>query len=197
MELDNNLNILIISSIGSTMDRYALQIDLNKAFEWSKLWMVDFNLVKCLVMHYGSSNPNYTYNMGTIELGTTKCERDLGVVFSADLKWKQQVIACSSKANSMLGLIKKTFVSFDVRLVRILYTVYVRPLIEFAVPVWNPSLTGDMELLEKVQHRATRLVPMFKKLPYDERLRRLNLPTLERRRVRGDLVQFFKIVKQI
>jgi len=166
---------------------------LNKAFEWSKLWMVDFNLVKCLVMHYGSSNPNYTYNMGTIELGTTKCERDLGVVFSADLKWKQQVIACSSKANSMLGLIKKTFVSFDVRLVRILYTVYVRPLIEFAVPVWNSSLTGDMELLEKVQHRATRLVPMFKKLPYDERLRRLNLPTLERRRVRGDLIQFFKM----
>ena len=54
-----------------------------------------------------------------------------------------------------------------------------------------------MELLEKVQHRSIRLVPMFKKLPYDERLRRINLPTLERRRVRGDLVQFFKIVKQV
>ena len=123
--------------------------------------MVDFNLNKCLVMHYGSKNPVYKYKMGNIELSTTECERDLGVVFSSDLKWKQQVIACSSRANSMLGLIRKTFVSFDVGLVRTLYTVYVRPLIEFAVPVWNPSLIGDMELLEKVQHRATRLVPML------------------------------------
>ena len=88
-------------------------------------------------MHYGSKNPAYSYNMGTVELGTTKCERDLGVFFSDDLEWKQHVIACSSKANSMLSLIKKTFVSLDVKLVKILYTVYVRPLIEFAVPVWN------------------------------------------------------------
>ena len=93
----------------------------------------------------------------------------------------------------MLGLIKKTFFSFDVKLVKILYTLYVRPLIEFAVSVWNPSFAGDIEILEKFQHRATRLIPKIKKLPNNEHLRRLGFMTLERRRVRGDLIQLFKI----
>ena len=86
-------------------------------------------------MHYGLRNKDHVYKMGTTELGTTSCERDLGVIFSSNLKWKQHVTSCVSKANSMLGMIKSSFVNFDLRLVRILYTVYVRPLIEFAAPV--------------------------------------------------------------
>jgi hypothetical protein len=135
--------------------------------------------------------------MGSVELDKTKTEKDLGVYFSHDLKWKQQVIASAARANSMLGLIRNTFKKFDIRLVRILYMVYVRPLIEFAVPVWSPMLKGDMNLLEKIQHRVTRMVPGLRKLPYSERLEKLGLTTLEERRTRGDLIQTYKIFNGI
>ena len=94
------------------------------------------------VIHFGSNNPQQKYEINGVELGDTSNERDLGVVFSSDLKWKSQTLACSSKANAMLSLLGNTFVCLDMKLVRTLFTVYVRPLIEFAVPVWCPYFGG-------------------------------------------------------
>lgn len=102
--------------------------------------------------------------MGSVGLGCSTGERDLGVVFSSDLKWRQQVTTCISKANAMLGMIRNTFIKLDIKMLRTLYTVYVRPLVEFAAPVWNPQLKGDIVQLEKVQHRVTRLIPSLWKL---------------------------------
>ena len=89
---------------------------------------------------------------------------------SRTIKWKNQVTARESKANAMLGIIKKTFASLNCALLKTLYTTYVLPLVEFAVPVWNLSLKGDIETLETIQQRATRLVKSLRKLPYEERL---------------------------
>ena len=121
-----------------------------------------------------------------------RSERDLGVIFSSDLKWKNHITERESKANAMLGMIKKTFASLNCKLLKTLYTTYVRPLVEFAVPVWNPYLKGEIEALEKIQHRATRLVKNLRKLPYEQRLEKLNITTLSARRNRGDLIQVFK-----
>ena len=144
-------------------------------------------------MHFGSKNPGSPYKMGSVELGTTANERDLGVNFATDLKWREHINVCAAKANCVLGLIKRNFVNFDIELVKILYTVYVRPLIEFAVPVWNLSLKGDIESLEKIQRRVTKMVYELKDLSYEDRLEYLGLTTLEKRRIRGDLIQVFKI----
>ena len=62
----------IISNINGNEDRLGLQNDLDKAFEWSKKWLVEFNLKKCVVMHYGSNNPKSKYVMGSVEFDTTK-----------------------------------------------------------------------------------------------------------------------------
>ena len=85
----------------------------------------------------------------------------------------------------MLGIIKKTFKHF-----LLLYQSLVRPHIDYAVSVWNPSLKQDIKLIEKVQERAT------KSLNYQDRLTRLKITSLEVRRVRGDLIQFYKILKK-
>ena len=63
-------------------------------------------------MHFGNNNSGFKYSINQIELNETTMERDLGVKFTADLKWKQQVIAVSSKANSILVMIRKLFGSF-------------------------------------------------------------------------------------
>ena len=73
----------------------------------------------------------------------------------------------------------------------------IRPHLEYAVPVWSPYLKGDIESLENVQHRATRLVPGIKRKSYEFRIRTLKLTTLETRRKRGDLIKFYKILNKM
>ena len=80
---------------------------------------------------------------------------------------------------------------------RLLFTSLVRPHLEYGNVVWHPYLKRDIELLEGVQHRATRMVPGFAKLTYEERLKRMKLPTLVYRRARGDAIEVFKYLHNI
>ena len=65
---------------------------------------------------------------------------------------------------------------------------------EYAVQAWSPYLKKDIECLEKVQRRATKLVKGFRKLSYEQRLHKLGLTTLADRRLRGDLIEAYKII---
>jgi len=75
-----------------------------------------------------------------------------------------------------------------------LYRALVRPHVEYANSIWSPYKKGDIEAIEKVQKRATKLVISFKKLPYKERLLQLNLHTLKYRRLRGNMIEVYKII---
>jgi len=144
-------------------------------------------------MHYGSNNKKSPLYIEDRQLNESVMERDLGVIFSTNLKWNNQVIAAANKANQMLGRIKKSFVHFDCKLLRSLYSTFIRPFLEFAVPVWSPVLKGDCDVIERVQHRATKLVSSIRRLSYENRLKALGLTTLVERRQRGDMIQLFKI----
>ena len=78
----------------------------------------------------------------------------------------------------MLGRIKKSFVKFDCNLLRKLYSTSIRPLSAFVVPVWSLHLKGDSDIIERVQRRATKLVPTISIFDYVERLEALSLTTL-------------------
>ena len=78
-----------------------------------------------------------------------------------------------------------------------LYKSLVRPHLDYCMQVWNPHLIKDKTMLEKVQARATKLIPSLKDLPYPDRISRLNLTTLEDRRRRGDLIETYRIMHQI
>ena len=154
-------------------------------------------------MHFGKKNPNLSYTMknynseNLIAIEKTLSERDLGVQVSSDLKYNDQISKATSKANSMLGQLKRTFVTRDKIIWKKLYTTYVRPHLEFAVAAWNPYLKKDINLIEKVQRRATKVSPTIRHLTYERRLANLNLTTLEIRRTRGDLIQKYKIDKKL
>ena len=76
-----------------------------------------------------------------------------------------------------------------------MYKSLVRPRLEYCIQAWCPHLRKDIDLLETVQRRATRLIYSLHDLPYYDRLKRLKLTTLEMRRVRGDLIEVLKITK--
>ena len=74
-------------------------------------------------------------------------------------------------------------------------TYFVMPKLDHYMQAWNPVLIKDIQLLEQVQHRATKLIPEISHVSYHERLKYLNFTTLELRRHRGDLIETFKILK--
>jgi len=97
----------------------------------------------------------------------------------------------------MLGLIKRNFVYISRNCFVILYKSLVRSHLEYANCVWYPKRKTDDDKLERVQKRATKLIPELAKKTYGERLRILNLPTLKYRRYRGNMIELFKMIKGI
>ncbi|CAF1076571.1 unnamed protein product, partial [Brachionus calyciflorus] len=110
-----------------------------------------------------------------------------------NLKWEEHISTSISKSNFVLGCIKNCFRDWDTRTFKIVHTSYVRPLLEYGSVAWSPFRKQDIRRLEKVQRRATKLVPVLQNKRYEERLRILGITSLEERRTRGDLIQFFKI----
>ena len=108
------------------------------------------------------------------------------------LSFSEHVTGVVAKVNRLLGLIKQCFQHMDAYLLRLLFTSIVRPHLEYGNVVWHPHFKCNIALLERVQHRATRLMPELRRLPYEERLERLQLPSLEYRRLRGDIIEVYK-----
>jgi len=79
----------------------------------------------------------------------------------------------------------------------LLYTSLVRPLIEYANVTWPVSFKKDIDKLERVQRRATSLLPHIRQLHYRDRLKILNLPSLVYRRVRGDMIEIYKFLHDL
>ncbi|XP_014675320.1 PREDICTED: uncharacterized protein LOC106815379 [Priapulus caudatus] len=150
-------------------------------------------------MHLGGNNEQFEYLM-TDEAGTRRVldeiteEKDLGIWINSDLKPTLQCTRAANKAMGVLRSIKKTFKYIDKRCFLILYKTFIRPHLEYCVQAWSPYYKKDMDLLEKVQRRATKLVHSIRNLEYERRLEILGLYSLEQRRERGDLIETYKIL---
>jgi hypothetical protein len=175
----------------------ALQRDLDSLHEWSLTWQMSFNVNKCAVMHIGHNNGHHSYTLGDQELNSTVSERDLGVTMDKNLKFSEQCSKVVKSANSMLGLIRRTIKSRRKDVIVRLYKALVRPKLEYCVQAWRPFLRKDIDGLERVQRRATRLITDCRGKNYESRLKIAGLISLENRQTRGDLIQVFKLVKSI
>ncbi len=128
-------------------------------------------------------------------LESVHCVKALGVTITSNLKFCQQYKEAAGKANRMLGFIRRNFSFRNKDILLPLYNSLVRPHLEYAMQFWSPHLAKDIAKLEAVQLRATKMIPSLRNKSYEERLARLNLFSLEKRRLRGKLVECFKILK--
>ena len=192
---DTKLSQVIEGDINTGL---SMQRDLDKLSDWSDTWQLSFNIPKCKRMHAGKNPPKFQYSMSDNGvrkiLKETHEEKDLGVMVTDDLTCRRQCVTAAQKATNVLRQIKNTFQAIDIDAFRIIYQTYVRPHLEYAVQVWSPHLRKHINLLENVQRRATKLVVGLKNKSYEERLGILNIPTLEERRFRGDLIETYKIL---
>ena len=181
----------------SVSDNESLQHDLNLCVNWSKEWLMEFNRSKCKVLHFGTKNKDYKYYIDGHMVTPVEEEKDLGIIVSEDLKWTKQTIATTKKANKMIGLVKHTFSYMNKEMFLVLYKTLIRPLLEYCPQVWSPYMKKNINLLENIQRRATKLVPELYDVPYEERLKRLKLFPLKDRRVRGDMISAYKMINGI
>ena len=134
------------------------------------------------------------YTMNSIPLEEVKEEKDLGVTVDRTLTFAQHVAEKVSKSNRTLGMISRTFEYKDKETMLLLYKGLIRPQLEYANQVWAPQTVAQIEQIENVQRRFTKLIPGMKELNYEERLRKIELPSLSYRRLRGDMIEAYKIL---
>ena len=179
-------------------DREFLQADLDRLKDWSDEWLLKFNAKKCKGLHIEPANPKYSYQMredggGTV-LAETVLEKDLGVLVTQDLKVANQCNKAAMKAMRVLGMVKRSFKNLDADSLKTIYCSYVHPHLEYCIQAGSPYLKKDIDTLKKVQRRATKLVRGLRTMSYEERLTKLDMQSLEQRRLRGDLIEAYKIL---
>ena len=128
----------IYREINNAEDTLALQSDLDCSENWTRSWEVKFNPLKCEVMRITRITHARTW------------------VFTCDLSWSNHVDAIVNKANKVVGLLKRTVGNKNREIFSMLYKSLVRPILEYACPVWSPYLVKDKLAIEKVQRRASR-----------------------------------------
>ena len=157
---------------------------------------MSFNIGKCTVLHLGHKNMSHVYYLGEKALDSTDYEKDIGVYMHSSLKPSLQVAESVKKATRALGQLLKCVTYRDkVHYIR-LYKQYVRCHLEFACQAWNPWLKQDIDLLEGVQKRAIKCCYSLEGL-YEDKLKQVGLATLYERHIRGNMIQTFKIIREI
>ena len=182
--------------IKCAIDQLILQKDIDRLTEWSNIWLLKFHPDKCVNMQLGKTCVPCKYVMENHVLEMSDCEKDLGVHIDDKLNFDKHIDEKIKKANRVLAIIRKTFTHMDPTIFCQLFKGLVRPHLEYAQAVWSPQSKDQIDRLEDVQRRATKLIPGFYDMQYPERLRKLKLPTLAYRRARGDMIEVYKMLAE-
>ena len=186
----------LYQAIRNPGDAISLQANLDAAVRWGDEWKLTFNASKCKVLHIGRTSSHQAYHLrGTLMQAVTE-EKDLGVFIDTQLKFRKQAAAAVNKASQVMAVIKRSFSLLDKTTLPLLFKTLVRPHLEYGNIVWGPFNRTDQLLVERVQRRATKLVPEIRHLPYPDRLRFLKLPTLHYRRRRGDMIAVYQVLHE-
>lgn len=184
----------IIKKVGTVEQAFTMQDNLQKLYEWSLEWQMLFNVQKCKCLHLGYNNPAYDYYIGDERLETVTEEKDLGVNIHQSLSPSKNVARVVKTANQRLGMIRRTYVDKNSNNIMRLYKTLVRPQLEYCVQAWRPYLQKDIDNIESIQRRATKMCSDLRNCEYETRLKKADLMSLEIRRLRADLIEVFKII---
>ncbi|PKU42798.1 reverse hypothetical protein [Limosa lapponica baueri] len=163
--------------------------------KWACVNLVEFNQAKCKLLHLGHDNPRHKYRLGGEWIEISPEEKDLGVFVDDKLNVSRKCVLAAQKVNHILGCIKKSVASRLREVILPLCSALVRPHLEYCGQLWSPQHKKAIDLLERVQRRATKMIRGLEHLPYEDRLREFGFFSLEKRRLRGDLIVSFQYLE--
>ena len=184
------------NDVCTTSDQHLLQEDLDKLASWEEKWKMSFHPEKCSVLHMTRRRTTLegNYTLHGHPLQSVPHAKYLGVTISADLKWDTHITSVINKANKTLGFLRRNLRLRNKRAKERAYKALVRPLLEYASPVWDPHTNTSIDSFEKVQRRAVRWVfhDYRQTTRSEDLLAKLEWPLLETRRTEARLTTFYK-----
>ena len=174
---------------------------MDKLENWTQRSLLALHPGKCKVLRFKpkTKTPEVSneYTVDTTTMEVVSNFDDLGISFKEDLSFHDHINKKIKKANSLAGMLRRSFTHLDRQNFKQLFTSIVRPHLEYGAAVWNPHLKGLINSIESVQRRATKQLPLMSEISYKDRLKFLKLPTLEYRRYRRDMIEAYKLSHEI
>ena len=171
-----------------------LQNDLDKIYDWSIRWQMEFNSGRCKKTEFGKSSKRCMNNHKLGHLLIKPEEKDLGVIFSEDLSPGKQINKIIGETFQILKNIRIAFAFLNEDMMRKIITSMICLRLEYAAIIWSLHELEHIRKLERIQRAAMKMIPELQDQSYKERLATLQLPTLEKRQERGDMIALYRLV---
>ena len=187
----------LMKAIRTIDDHGKLQNDLQTVYQWAKDNHMEFNSTKFEMLRYGDGgvNPHVYMAPDGSSIERKKQLRDLGVIMCDSATFAEQIQTMVTKARRLVGWILRSFTTRSPALMLTLFKSLVIPLLEYCGQLWNPSTVGLIRQLEGVQRTFTWKIDGMRELNYWQRLAKLKLYSLQRRRERFIILYTWKIIQ--
>ena len=157
--------------ISSFNDCQLLQEDLTSIEGWCDEWHLNLNTNKCVALEFSfSEHDHVVYSLGSQQMSISQCHRDLGILVCSTLSWANHYSKLCSNAYGSLYMIRRNASSAALSVRKTLYLSLVRCHLSYCSQLWRPCLIKDIELLQRVQRRATKFITESYEVSYKDRL---------------------------
>ena len=189
----------LVKAINNMNDKELFNEDIRSVTEWAIKNKMQLNNLKYQLLQYGK-NPDlktpYTIDESVI-VKKSDTVIDLGVLMDENMTFSEHIVKIKNKGKKMAGFVLRIIHSRSEDVVMLLYKTYVRPHLEYACSVWSPYQINKIQELESIQRTVRNRIEGLSEMNYNQRLQKLNLFSLQRRRERYDIIHIWKIQQGI
>ena len=185
---------MIVSSKNHHQRTVILQQDLDRLQQWTHTWQMKFNTDKCHSMTFFLVSQHHRDKLQTRKhsnaLTSVSDYPYLGLTFTSNMSWSKHISKATTRANRILGLIRRNLRGTSVKIKEKAYLTLVCPHLEYCSAIWNPYTKKDISRIENIQRQAAGFVlnRYMRTESVSKMLQKLQWASLEERRKRSSLL---------